>query len=47
MPLDKGSLMPPQHRWHAAMGEGRLNRNPFLWVQEKLVSLEYRPKPAT
>lgn len=29
MPLDKGSLMPPQHRWHAEMGEGRLNRNPF------------------
>lgn len=45
MPLDKGSLMPPQHRWHAAMGEGRLNRNPVLWVQEELVSLEYRPKP--
>ena len=23
------SLMPPQHRWHAEMGEVRLNRKPF------------------
>lgn len=23
-----------QHCWHAEMGEGRLNRNPFLWVQK-------------
>lgn len=26
--------MPPQHRWHTEMGEGRLNRNPFLSVQK-------------
>lgn len=28
MPPDKGSPMPPPHRWHAEMGEGRLNRSP-------------------
>lgn len=33
MPLDKGSLMPPHHCWHAEMGEGRLNRKSFLRVQ--------------
>lgn len=33
MPLDKGSLMPPHHCWHAEMGEGRLNRKSFLGVQ--------------